>query len=119
MPSISTRTTSPAARKRGGFIAMPTPEQVPVASTSPGSSVITVERCSICCHTSWIRSAVDACCRSSPLTNVRSISACGSGTSSAVTSQGPIGPCVSHDLPSVKVGLFCCQSRTDTSSTMV
>src|SRR5208337_3580063 len=32
--------------------------------------------------------------------------------SSAVTIQGPKGPCVSKDLPSVTVGLLNCQSRT-------
>src|SRR6266581_2857167 len=39
MCSISTRTTSPGTRKRGGFIAIPIPPGVPVATTSPGSSV--------------------------------------------------------------------------------
>lgn len=44
MPSISTRITSPTFRKQGGVIAAPTPEGVPVASRSPGSSVITVDK---------------------------------------------------------------------------
>ena len=39
--SISTSTTSPARRKRGGFCAAPIPPGVPVAMMSPGSSVIT------------------------------------------------------------------------------
>jgi hypothetical protein len=46
MRSISIRTTSPATRKRGGFMAPPTPAGVPVVMTSPGSSVNAVERCS-------------------------------------------------------------------------
>ena len=36
MPSISTRTTSPAFRNCGGLRPMPTPAGVPVAITSPG-----------------------------------------------------------------------------------
>lgn len=52
MPSISTRITSPTLRNCGGFAAAPMPEGVPVARMSPGSSVITVERCAICCQMS-------------------------------------------------------------------
>ena len=43
MPSISTRITSPTFRNDGGFIPAPTPDGVPVARMSPGSSVITVD----------------------------------------------------------------------------
>ena len=43
-PSISMRTTSPAFRKRGGFIAPPTPPGVSVTITSPGSRVKAVLR---------------------------------------------------------------------------
>src|SRR5437899_2652643 len=39
----------------------------------------------------------------------------GSGTSSRVTSQGPVGPCVSKLLPITQVGEWNCQSRTETS----
>jgi len=38
-PSISTSITSPCLRNTGGFRANPTPGGVPVAITSPGSSV--------------------------------------------------------------------------------
>ena len=62
-------------------------------------------------------SRVEPSCSSVPFTHVRMPSACGSGISSAVTSQGPIGPCVSKDLPIVMVGLRSCQSRTVTSLT--
>src|SRR5438270_10784719 len=40
MRSISTSTTSPSCKKRGGVRLNPTPEGVPVAMISPGSSVI-------------------------------------------------------------------------------
>jgi len=43
-PSISTSITSPLLRKTGGFRANPTPGGVPVAITSPGSSVIDSDR---------------------------------------------------------------------------
>lgn|GEM_PF-6865869 len=39
IPSIKMRTTSPGRRKRGGLRVNPTPDGVPVAITSPGSSV--------------------------------------------------------------------------------
>ncbi len=117
MPSISMRTTSPATSSRGGFIAMPTPEGVPVATTSPGSSVKAVERCSTSAKQSKISSLVFDSWRSSPFTQVRRRSWWGSGSSSAVTIQGPIGPWVSKDLPIVQVGVRSCQSRTVTSFT--
>ena len=44
---------------------------------------------------------------------------CGSGSSSVVTIHGPIGQCVSKDLPIVIVGTRICQSRTETSLTIV
>ena len=44
MPSISTVTRSPSARYRGGLRKAPTPEGVPVAITSPGSSVKAMEQ---------------------------------------------------------------------------
>jgi hypothetical protein len=50
-----------------------------------------------------------------PFTQVRSRSAAGSGTSSRVTSHGPVGPCVSKPLPIIQVGDWNCQSRTETS----
>ena len=40
MPATSTRTTSPFFRNTGGLKPMPTPTGVPVAITSPGSSVM-------------------------------------------------------------------------------
>ena len=97
---------------------MPTPPGVPVAITSPGSSVNAVERCSTSAKQSKISCFVLESWRSSPFTQVRRRSPCGSPTSSAVVSHGPIGPCVSNDLPIVQVGTRSCQSRTDTSSTI-
>ena len=43
IPSTSTRTRSPGSRKTGGSRNTPTPAGVPVAMTSPGSSVIDCE----------------------------------------------------------------------------
>ncbi len=96
---------------------MPTPPGVPVATTSPGSSVNAVERCSTSAKQSKIRCFVFESWRSSPFTQVRRRKPCGSPTSSAVVIQGPIGPCVSNDLPIVQVGTRSCQSRTLTSFT--
>ena len=42
IPSTSQRTRSPGSRKTGGSRKTPTPDGVPVAITSPGSSVMTV-----------------------------------------------------------------------------
>ena len=56
-------------------------------------------------------------CLDSPFTQVRRRRPCGSPSSSGVVIQGPIGPCVSNDLPIVQVGTRSCQSRTVTSST--
>ena len=47
MPAISTSTTSPSLRKRGGSKPTPTPSGVPVAITSPGDSVTLREIVSI------------------------------------------------------------------------
>ena len=43
MPSISTSHTSPGRMKRGGLRLQPTPAGVPVAITSPGTSVKIVD----------------------------------------------------------------------------
>ena len=93
------------------------PAGVPVATMSPGSSVNAVERCSTSAKQSKISSFVFDSCRSSPFTQVRKARPCGSPSSSGVTIQGPIGPCVSKLLPIVIVGVRSCQSRTVTSST--
>ena len=44
MRSISTDTRSPSARNRGGLRNTPTPDGVPVATMSPGSSVNAIEQ---------------------------------------------------------------------------
>ncbi len=77
---------------RGGFRAMPTPDGVPVATTSPGSSVKAVERCSTRAKQSKMSCLVFDSWRSSPFTQVRRSTWWGSGSSSAVTIQGPMGP---------------------------
>ena len=72
MPSISTRTTSPTlSRPSGnGWRTAPTPAGVPVAITSPGSSVNASDRCATCSKQSKIISPVLPSWRSSPLTQV-------------------------------------------------
>jgi hypothetical protein len=85
----------------GGVRAAPTPPGVPVAMMSPGSSVITA--------LSWLTSAATVktmflvleCCTVTPLTRVSISRSCGSGTSAAVTRNGPTGANVSKLLPSV------------------
>ena len=92
-------------RNSGGWRAAPMPAGVPVASTSPGSNVMALLSSSICSKMLKRISAVLPSCRSSPLTQVRTRSACGSAISSAVTSHGPKGPRESNDFASVMVGL--------------
>ena len=94
------------------------PDGVPVAITSPGSSVHACDRISTWRKQSKMSWLVFDCWRSSPLTNVRIASWCGSPISSGVTIQGPSGPCVSKDLASDHCGVWICQSRTLTSSTI-
>ena len=50
MPSITTRTTSPtfSSPSGNGWRTAPIPAGVPVAMTSPGSSVKASERCATC-----------------------------------------------------------------------
>ncbi len=67
--------------------------------TSPGSSTMNWLRYRTTSATSKIMFLVSPSCRSSPFTHRRMPSRCGSLTSSAVTSQGPSGLNVSHDLP--------------------
>lgn len=76
-----------------------TPCGVPVLITSPGYSVMNRLRYRTTWATGKIWSAVVPSCRFSPFTHSRSPRACGSGTSSAVTSHGPSGLNVSQFLP--------------------
>ena len=115
MPSIDTVTTSPSASSTGGSRKIPTPPGVPVAITSPGSSVNAIEQWLMIAATPKYICAVLACCRTSPLTRHSISSACGSGISSAVTSAGPIGQNVSSDLPRVHWPSPNWMSRADTS----
>ena len=98
---------------------MPTPTGVPVAITSPGSSVMTALIASIRVGMSKIRSATAAFWRCSPLTQVVSTSFVGSGTSSAVRIAGPIGQKVSSPLPRIHWLWRFCRWRAVTSLTMV
>src|SRR4030042_1306639 len=85
MFSILTSTTS------SGFI-RPTPDGVPVAMTSPGSSVITPEIKLISLDIPKIRSLVEADWRSSPLRYVSSFRLSGL---TSVSIHGPLGAQVS------------------------
>ena len=71
------------------------PVGVPVSSTSPGSSVIPRATKAMSSATVNSISFVEESCRSSSLTHERIASACGSLTSSAVVSHGPMGQKVS------------------------
>jgi len=63
-----------------------------------------------------IMSAVEDSCMVSPLRSSHSGRACGSGTSSAVTSQGPMGQKPGADLPLTHCPpRSFCQSRSDRS----
>jgi len=83
---------------------------VPVAITSPGSSVVNDERCSIVRGTSKIICEVRADCITSPLRRVVS-STSETSTSSTVTSSGPIGIVASKFLPAVHWLAARCHSR--------
>ena len=67
--------------------------------TSPGSSTMNWLRYHTTCAAEKIMSAVLPSCMVSPLTLSDSDSACTSSISSGVTSHGPSGLNVSHDLP--------------------
>src|SRR5262245_61188877 len=114
--STSTSTSSPAFIQGGGFLACATPEGVPVAMMSPGSSVMNSDRYSIVLAVEKIMSDVLESCRVSPLTRVliRRPEAPG-GSSSEVTTQGPSGPVPSKFLPGVDCEVLRWKSRTDTS----
>jgi peptidoglycan/xylan/chitin deacetylase (PgdA/CDA1 family) len=87
--SISMRTTSREARKRGGSRPIPTPLGVPVRIRSPGSKVHVSEMKEMSSGILKMRFEVEESWRSSPLTHVRNRRTCGSGISSAVVIQGP------------------------------
>ena len=71
---------------------------MPVAITSPGSSVTTELAAAMSWSTGQIMSAVDSSCWSSPLTHSRIRRSCGSGTRNAGVMPGPSGSEVSADL---------------------
>ena len=82
-----------------------TPAGVPVAITSPGSSVITCEIHATSSATGRIIAVVRSHWRSSPFTR-QVISRSGApGISSRVTTHGPIGVNVSKDLRSPRSSL--------------
>jgi hypothetical protein len=60
MSSISIRTLWPGRNSPDGFIAIPTPDGVPVAMIMPGNSVNAVDRCSMSCQQFVSIAAVDA-----------------------------------------------------------
>src|SRR5205814_1881927 len=97
-PWMRVTITSPSRSQRGGLRAMPTPAGVPGATTSPGSSVMIVDRYDTSSATPKSRSLVVLDCSTSPFTS-HSMARSGPGDSSAVTSQGPSGVDRSHVLP--------------------
>src|SRR3954452_20818036 len=132
MPSTSQRTRSPGSRKTGGSRKTPTPDGVPVAITSPASSVMAAEMNAMSEGTSQIMSAVEASCIwcSSPSLVIRQLrrrTPPAGSISSAVTNTGPIGRNVSLPFarshwpspfsPSPSAAGVPCQSRALTSFT--
>ena len=96
---------------------MPTPGGVPVKIRSPGSSVTTCDRYASSAGTPKMNSFVDEFCIVWPLSRSWILRLCGSVTSSAVTSTGPVGANVSNVLPMVHCfsSPLNCQSRAETS----
>ena len=83
---------------------MPTPLGVPVKITSPGSSGVTADSCSISSPTPKMRLEVRLFCICSPLTEQLSSRSSGLSNSSGVTSHGPTGPKPGNDLPMLNCG---------------
>ena len=119
MPEMRTITSSPGFSHRGGFRPNPTPAGVPVMNTSPGSSVTAVETYSISSGMRNTISRVFELCSVSPPISSEISSACGSGISSLVTIQGPMGANVSNVLPISHCVVAVWKSRALTSLTMV
>ena len=104
-----------------GTRALPTPEGVPVMTTSPGSSVRPAESSAMIRATPKTIWLVLASCLVTPFTLVQMPRSCGSTSSSAVTIQGPSGRCVSKFFPlnHWPPCQSCCTSRTETSFPIV
>ena len=94
-----TTTSSPALSHTLGSRAPPTPSGVPVATTSPGSSVISMDRYSTSAGIEWTSFAVELSCMRSPLRSSAMPIASGGPASSGVTSAGPNGAEPSKVLP--------------------
>ena len=86
---------------------------------SPGSSVMPWDSTSMHWATGKIILEVWLDCRNCPFTLKEMARACGSGSSSAVTSTGPIGQKVSSDLPLNHCWWRFCRSRAVTSLMIV
>ena len=113
-PSTVTSMTSPGVSQTGGVRAPPTPPGVPVAITSPGTSVVNEEKYSTALGTSTISCAVRADCMISPFSLVVRATS-DTSTSSVVTTSGPIGMLPSKFLPGVHWVPARCQSRAEAS----
>ena len=110
-----TTTRSPSPSQTRGSRAPPTPAGVPVATMSPGSSVIRVERWASSSGTEKIRSAVVADCISSPFKVSEIPIASGGPASSGVTIAGPQGAEPSKTFPAIHCGVENCRSRAERS----
>src|SRR5438067_6935734 len=101
VPSFSTLTsnTSPSLRNTGGLRNAPTPSGVPLAITSPGSSVIPCDRYETRYATLKIIFEVFDDCMTLPLSSPSIFSDCTSSISSRVVMNGPNGAKVSRPLP--------------------
>ena len=110
-----TTTSSPGFSQTRGSRAPPTPDGVPVATMSPGSSVIRVERWATSCGIEKIRPAVVSSCIRSPFRSSAIPIASSGPASSRVTIAGPQGAAPSNTFPGIHCGVANCRSRAERS----
>ena len=113
------RTSSPGWSQTRGSRVLPTPDGVPVEIRSPGSSVISAERCGDELRAPRRSGRPSSCaCICSPF-RVSEKSIASWETSSAVTSAGPQGAEPSKILPAIHCGVANCRSRAERSFSSV
>ena len=97
MVGEETTTSSPSSSQTRGWRTLPTPAGVPVETMSPGSSVISFERCDVRAATEKTRSSVEAACSRS----IRSTTSCTSGRVDKPASLFKVGDAVEAEVTAV------------------